>query len=72
MLIGSRMLHPSSERETARWLNDCSSFPEFVCKQGTIADNGLHRAATLLWEHHDVIEKKLSNKSQIKTGLNYK
>ncbi|MCP4267061.1 MAG: IS1634 family transposase [Candidatus Brocadiaceae bacterium] len=64
MLIGARMLHPSSEREAARWLNTNSTLPEFVGKTGTISDNGLHRAATLLWKNHEVIERKLADTSK--------
>ena len=64
MLIGARMLHPSSERETARWLNVNSTLPEFVGKNGTISDNGLHRAATLLWKNHEIIEGKLADTSK--------
>ncbi len=64
MLIGGRMLHPASERETARWLNENSSLPEFVKQARAINDNGLHRVAKLLWENHEIIEDKLADKAR--------
>ncbi len=72
MLIGARMLHPSSERETARWLNENSTFPEFVGKTDKVSDNGLHRAATLLWKNHESIEKKLADTSKTLFSLEEK
>ena len=64
MLIGGRILHPSSERETARWLNENSSLPEFVKQNSTINDNTLHRAAKLLWKNHESIEDQLADKAK--------
>lgn len=64
MLIGGRMLHPASEKETARWLNENSSLPEFVKHDTAINDNGLHRVAKLLWKNHEIIEEKLADKAK--------
>ncbi len=72
MLVGGRMLHPGSERETGRWLNEGSSLPEIVTQTGTINDNGLHRAAKLLWKNHEIIEKKLADKARDIFTLNDK
>lgn len=72
LLICSRMLHPSSEKEAARWLNDASSLPEFVEKIGRVSDNGLHRAAILLWNNHKRIEEKLSDTSKTLFSLKEK
>ena len=63
MLIAGRMLHPSSERETARWLNHNSSLPE-ILGADTIYDSALHRAAVKLYSQHEIIEDYLSDKSR--------
>ncbi len=60
MLIAGRLLHPASERETARWLHENSSFPEFANQTSDINDMGLHRAAYLLYTNRQVIEERLS------------
>lgn len=72
MLVAGRMLHPGSERETGRWLNEGSSLPEIVRQAGTINDNGLHRSAKLLWKNHEIIEKKLADKARDIFTLNDK
>lgn len=72
MLVAGRMLHPGSERETGRWLNEGSSLPEIVRQAGTINDNGLHRSAKLLWKNHEIIENKLADKARDIFTLNDK
>ena len=60
MLIAARLIHPSSERETARWLNENSALCELMQSNLAVYDNALHRTAVMLWEKHDHIEKQLS------------
>ena len=60
MLTISRLVHPSSERETARWINDTSGISELLGSQLKIYDNILHRTAIKLWENYKEIEKELS------------
>lgn len=64
MLIAGRILHPGSERETARWLNNDTSFPEIVKTKGKIYDTALHRASTLLLSKHHQIEDFLSEQAR--------
>ena len=64
MLIAGRMLHPGSERETARWLNNHSSYPEIVGFKTKIHDTGLHRAAMSLYSNHEIVEDYLSSKAR--------
>ena len=61
MLIAARLIHPDSERETARWINETSAICEFVPKDIKVYDNALHRASLKLWEHHQTIEEKLAD-----------
>ncbi|MEA1884579.1 MAG: IS1634 family transposase [Thermotogota bacterium] len=60
MLIAARLIHPSSERETARWLNENSALCELMQTNLAVYDNALHRTAVMIWEKHDSIEKQLS------------
>ena len=60
MLIAARLIHPSSERETARWLNENSALCELIQTNLAVYDNALHRTAVMIWEKHDSIEKQLS------------
>lgn len=60
MLVAGRMVHPASERETARWLNDHSALGELLGVEQRVYDNALHRVANLLWEQHDRIEQQLA------------
>ncbi len=64
MLIAGRMLHPGSERETARWLDEDSGVGELLDPQVKVYDTALHRAAVLLWENHVAIEQELSNRAR--------
>lgn len=63
-LIIGRAVHPSSERETARWLRDDSGLDELIDTDfSEISDNSLHRTADKLWENKDKIEEYLTSRS---------
>ena len=58
-LIIGRAVHPSSERELVRWINDDSALKELIGSDERVYDNALHRTALLLWEHRVQIEQSL-------------
>ena len=59
--ICARMVHPASERETARWLRNDSCMAELLGDDfSRISDQSLHRISDKLFEHKDFIEKSLS------------
>jgi transposase len=58
-LIIGRAVHPSSERELARWIEDDSAVKELIGSDERVYDNALHRTALLLWEHRVSIEQSL-------------
>ena len=58
-LIIGRAVHPSSERELVRWINDDSALKELIGSDARVYDNALHRTALLLWEHRVQIEQSL-------------
>lgn len=60
MLIISRATHPSSERETVRWLKENSSTIELTSKDMNVYDNALHRTALKLLENKENIEENLA------------
>lgn len=60
MLIIARLVHPASERETARWINENSALPELINTSAFVYDNALHRTACLLMENHKTIEQSLA------------
>ena len=65
MLLVARMIHPASERETARWLEETSGIKELVGVDAKkVHDTALHRVAVKLWEHHEVIEERLGKKAR--------
>ena len=47
-LIIGRAVHPSSERELSRWINDDSALKELIGSDERVYDNALHRTALLL------------------------
>jgi len=63
LLVIGRAVHPSSERELARWINDDSAVRELINSEQAVYDNALHRTAVLLWEHQNAIQKKLRVKA---------
>jgi transposase len=69
MLVAVRMVHPASERETARWLNESSALCELLGEERKVYDNALHRVANMLWEQHDAIEEQLANAAREAFGL---
>lgn len=62
-LIIGRAVHPSSERELVRWINDDSAIRELIGSDERVYDNALHRTALLLWEHREQIEQSLRAKA---------
>ena len=60
MLVVARLIHPDSERETVRWINEASAISELLQTNIKVYDNALHRTAVKLWEHHRWIEDKLA------------
>jgi hypothetical protein len=64
LLIGARLAHPGSERETVRWLNENSGLCELLGTKVKVYDNALHRTACLLMENHRKIETHLSDVSK--------
>ena len=71
--ICGRMVHPDSERETARWLRETSGLDELLETDfSRMSDNKLHRTADLLLAHKDVIEARLSAKTSDLLGLDDK
>jgi hypothetical protein len=58
--ICARMVHPSSERETARWLRHNSAMTELLDTDFShISDQTLHRITDKLFAHREYIEKRL-------------
>ena len=65
MLIVGRLVHPASERETARWINENSALCELMGTQTLVYDNALHRSACLLLERHEAIEERLAKTAKV-------
>lgn len=58
--VCARMVHPSSERETSRWLRHNSALGELLDTDfSRISDQTLHRISDKLLLHKEVIEKRL-------------
>jgi len=55
----SRMIHPSSELETSRWLNNESSLCEVLSLHKIPDHHQLYRAASALYRHKDKVEDLL-------------
>lgn len=60
MIIAARLVHPASERETARWINQNSAISELLNSKTKVYDNALHRTSALLFKYHEEIETKLA------------
>jgi hypothetical protein len=69
MLTVSRLAHPSSEREAARYLKEDSAISEILNCDIKIYDNALHRVALKLYKHKDIIENHLSMMAKDKFSL---
>lgn len=63
-LIIGRAVHPSSERELARWVNDDSAIKELIGSTAAVYDNALHRTAVLLQQHGESIQQSLRLKAK--------
>ncbi len=57
-LVG-RLLHPSSERKTALWLNERPGAPDLLDSPLKIHDDGLHRVTKQLLQSHYALEEHL-------------
>jgi hypothetical protein len=69
MLIIGRLVHPSSERENVRWLNNNSGTLELLQTDAKVYDTALHRIAIQLKENHEKIEQELSKAAREKFSL---
>jgi len=59
--ICSRLVHPSSERESARWLRETSGLDELLGHDfSKISDHTLHRSADQLLSVKEILEEQLS------------
>jgi len=63
-LIIGRAVHPSSERELARWINDDSAVQELIGSTAPVYDNALHRTAVQLWKHRTDLQESLRLKAK--------
>jgi transposase len=71
--ICARMVHPASERETARWLRNDSALAELLDADFThLSDQTLHRISDTLSKHKDFIEKTLSQNTDSLFSLDNK
>ena len=65
-LVLARMLHPSSEREASRWLNQSSSAWQLLgidsCKPPSL--NSLYRIGDRLWQSRAGLETDLANRQR--------
>lgn len=67
----SRIVHPDSERESARWLRENSATDELLGADfSNISDNTLHRIADKLLENKNFIEQKLADNTRDLFSLN--
>lgn len=67
MLLTAKLIHPSSELETERWLKENSGAMELYGEEGfSTTRYRLYQAATMLYKEKDLIEKELYS---ICTGL---
>jgi len=62
ILLTAKLLHPSSELETERWLSENSAAAELYCTDENISRYKLYKAATKMYEAKERIEKKLYSK----------
>ena len=70
--IISRAVHPASEKETARWLNENSGTKKLVGIDKNMYDNALHRVAHKLLDHKVELEGRLTQKAKEQFGLEEK
>jgi hypothetical protein len=71
--ICSRLVHPSSERESARWLRETSGLDELLGVDfSKISDHTLHRSADQLLSVKEILEEQLSQTTSDLFSLNNK
>jgi len=71
ILLTAKLLHPSSELETERWLNENSAACELYSYNGSISRYKLYKAATVMYNVKESIENKLYDKiNNIFSGRN--
>ncbi len=61
ILLSTKLLHPSSELETERWLKENSATAELYKTQENISRYKLYKAATSMYQNKEFIEEKLYN-----------
>ena len=65
VLIAGRLVHPSSELETARWARETSGIGEFLGTDlSKLSDQALHRTGDLLFKNQEIIEQYLSERAR--------
>jgi len=73
LLAIGRLLHPASERETARWGKDTSALDELIgANFQHLSNNALYRASDLLMQYRDKIEPDLARLEKRIFGLEEK
>ena len=73
LLIIGRLLHPSSERETALWGKELSALDELLGADfGHLSNNALYRLSDELVKHRDGIENLLAQRERESLGLGEK
>lgn len=69
--VCSRLIHPSSERETARWLRETSGLDELLGADfSKISDHALHRIADQLLAVKEILEEQLAETTSDLFSLN--
>lgn len=73
LLIIGRLLHPSSERETAIWAKELSALGELLGADFRhLSNNALYRLSDELVRHRDEIENRLAERERESFGLEEK
>lgn len=62
ILLTAKLIHPSSELETERWLSDNSATVELYNTEENISRYKLYKAATEMYENKELIDTNLYNK----------
>jgi hypothetical protein len=71
MLLTAKLLHPSSELETERWLNHNSASPELFDYEEQITRYSLYQATSKMYSQKEIIDKELYGKtSNLFSGRN--
>jgi len=63
MLLTAKLLHPSSELETERWLNNNSASAELYDYQEKISRYSLYQVTNKMYSQKEIIDKELYNKT---------